>query len=191
MMVSTNKCLVVLLAVNLIAGVAHAAPQDEKEWLACQKDADCTSVELGCWYWQPINVIHSQDMKEKYVPTCSASVPAGPQPSIACNNHICINNYTVKYWKQLDQVPYKNVWIAKKMDQCLKDANLNIDWTGVSKKTHVSKSFDYMEIREPLIKKVDETVSQGKYSDGESLQKLIDLTISCDEVVAKAKSYQE
>ncbi|MDE2290815.1 MAG: hypothetical protein KGL53_01925, partial [Elusimicrobia bacterium] len=54
------------LCAALLAATASAAPakpSEHAQWQACRKDADCTSVELGCWYWQPVSKAHAEDMK--------------------------------------------------------------------------------------------------------------------------------
>ena len=72
-----------------LAGQARAWPADEKDWLACKKDADCTSVKLGCSYWQPVNKKYAKAMKEKYPVSCLQTLPAGPQPPPYCISHMC------------------------------------------------------------------------------------------------------
>lgn len=70
---------------------AAPRPADHREWLACAKDEDCTSVELGCAYWQPVNKASADAMKDAYPPVCAASAPPGPQPPARCKEHACVN----------------------------------------------------------------------------------------------------
>ena len=119
------------------------------------------------------------------------STPAGPKPKTICKDNFCDNYYTVRYWKNLEEAPGKNVWIGKKIDKCLKEANVNIDWNGLSKNSRTSKIFEYIEVRTPFIKKINDAVNQGKFSDNENLQQAIDRTILCDDVVHQAELFKD
>jgi hypothetical protein len=177
--------------VMITASNAYAAAGDETDWLRCETNADCAVVALGCRYWQPVNGRHLDDMKAKYETSCLASVPSGPKPEVKCTNNICTNNYTVKYWKALEEAPGKNAWIGRKIDECLKNANININWDGISKTSNVSKMYDYIALRAPFLQKVNGAINQGTYDDEEDLQHVIDATISCEEVARSAEQYKD
>ena len=160
----------------------EAAPSDENAWLSCVKKENCSSVELGCWYWQPVNKNHAEDMRAKYAPVCSKSINPGPQPSSSCQNGFCVNNpYPVQYWKQLD-IPGKNGPIDKRIGECLRDANFRKDW-GVG--------MEYVEFRQPYLDKVDDLINNGTFENDQSLENVIESTISCEDVIAGVKSLKK
>ena len=159
-----------------MTGRGDAAPSDEIPWLACEKDADCTSVELGCYYWQPVNAKYAEDMK-KYMSACAKSVEAGPQPSSRCADHLCVDDpYTVKYWKQLD-VPLKNGPVDKRILACLDAAKIWVNRIG----------YDYVTLREPFLQKLDELIAAGTFDANQPLEQVVEFALPCDEVDAKAR----
>jgi hypothetical protein len=85
----SNRVLILLI---VAAGYAFAASAENKEWLVCEKDADCTSVELGCSYWQPVNKKYVTEMKTAGPAACLKSVPVCPQPTPRCADQVCVNN---------------------------------------------------------------------------------------------------
>ena len=97
----------ILLCAFFTATVAFATDEpsvllldDHPEWLTCASALECTSVKLGCWYWQPINKKFSSSVGSS---ACATSRPAGPQPTGRCVNHQCVNDpFTVKNWSQLE-----------------------------------------------------------------------------------------
>lgn len=89
----------ILCVITLVTGYAMAGPSDEKGWIACEKNADCTSVELGCWHWQPVNKKYTEAIKAAHPPVCAQSISASPQPTTSCVHHICVNDpHTAKGW---------------------------------------------------------------------------------------------
>jgi hypothetical protein len=153
-------------------------PADEKEWLACEKDADCTSVQLGCYYWQPVSKAHAEDMRTKYMSACTASVFPGPQPSLSCVGHVCVNDpYTVKYWNQQgtpQDALFGIRFVDRRIVACLHAANMEANSIGSS----------YVELRDSFVPKIDGLIHQGKFHPDEPLDRVIESAISCEDVLA-------
>lgn len=85
-------CLFGIVAFGLIIKPANAAlTVEQQQWLTCDGDSDCTSVEGGCYYWQPVNKQHAKDMERAIDIDCLASTIPGPQPTSLCKNHVCEN----------------------------------------------------------------------------------------------------
>ena len=83
--------------------IASGPLDDHPEWFTCASASECTSVRLGCYYWQPINKNFSSSVGSS---SCTKSRPAGPQPTGSCVNHQCVNDpFTVKNWSELE--PYQ------------------------------------------------------------------------------------
>ena len=78
-------------SVPSIAQVNSALPADQQQWLTCDEDKDCTPVDLGCWYWQPVSKKHAVDMENAHIAVCTASIDPGPQPPSICAKHVCEN----------------------------------------------------------------------------------------------------
>jgi hypothetical protein len=172
----------IILAVTfgVIATSVWAAPADEKQWLTCEKNSDCTSIELGCYYWQPVNVHFVKDMKVAYSAACEKSLEAGPKPENSCIDHACINTpYTVKFWKILGRV-LQNGLVDKRMRACLDEANITVDW--------LKQGLAYVEVREPFWQKIDATVRSGTLKDERPLEQVIESEISCQDVAVAAKA---
>ena len=91
MQLVTRYFWMLFLCATLLAGEGYAVPPVNKEWLACEKDTDCTSVEVGCWHWQPVNRKYAEQMKSAGFVACKKSVPAGPQPASRCVAQVCVN----------------------------------------------------------------------------------------------------
>ena len=98
----------ILLCEFFTANVAMATEEpsgpldDHPEWLACASASECTSAKLGCYYWQPINKNFSS-AATSVGSFCHKSNPAGPQPTVSCADHQCVNDpFTVQYWSQLE-----------------------------------------------------------------------------------------
>src|ERR1035437_9207957 len=81
-----------LCALILATRFAFAGPSDENEWLTCEKNADCTSVTVGCYRWAPVNKQFAAEMKQEGMVSCKKSVDPGPQPTTSCVNHLCVND---------------------------------------------------------------------------------------------------
>src|SRR4051812_22317057 len=67
-----------------------AGPPIPHEWLVCAKDSDCTSVEVGCYSWQPVNKIYASEAKRRGSIACKKSMPAGPQTPAMCVENMCM-----------------------------------------------------------------------------------------------------
>jgi len=63
----------------------------QKEWLACESDTDCTSITMGCSYWQPVNKQYIEQMKSARTMDCISTTKEGPQPASGCVNRVCAN----------------------------------------------------------------------------------------------------
>lgn len=75
---------------------------DHPEWFTCASASECTSVKLGCYYWQPVNKNFSSSAA-RIGSSCLNSIPAGPQPTMSCVDHQCVKDpFTVQYWSQLE-----------------------------------------------------------------------------------------
>ena len=90
-----NRKLIILFAVA-VYGLAHPAQADENqvlkehpEWMACSEDADCTVVALGCYYWQPVNKKHADQMLKESLVLCDRSILPGLKPELICEKKVC------------------------------------------------------------------------------------------------------
>lgn len=174
-----NVGRLVLCVITLATGYSFADPPVEKGWLTCEKKADCTSVKAGCYYWQPVNKKYAAAMKEAHPPNCELSVPAGPQPTSSCADHLCVNDpYTVKNWRLAGpdgRFILANV-IGDRMNSCLHAAKveLNVD----------NRTF----LRDSYIQQVDNDIRQKHIAEDKRLDQLMESMISCKELLTRAKS---
>lgn len=89
------KKMIILTAVlfwqALPAFAANPVPPEKlhPEWLACQADADCAVVEIGCTYWQPVNTKSKDAMTARYREICGRNLPPGPKPEVSCTENVC------------------------------------------------------------------------------------------------------
>lgn len=179
-MKNKSPAILLLLALfvlrnNLIA----AQPSEEKEWLTCETSEDCTSVELGCWYWQPVNKAYAKAMQDKYSPLCRVSLPPGPQPPAQCHDYRCINaSYTGKYWKELES--FRQVgFIDRRISSCLQEAGLDAQKLSI---------YENAALRDPFIDSVDFLIAEDSSKQVEPLEDVIKNAISCEEVVIRFRS---
>jgi hypothetical protein len=185
-MLGTGLGLGCLILVTLISvNVVHGA--DGKSWLlTCEKDSDCTSVERGCWRWQPVS------RKFKYIETakkafdsCMQSVAPGPQPPPRCVDHQCVNGpYTVKSWMDFQgSFQERKVMIGQpvsdRVESCLTAARIEKDW------------MQEIRLREPYFQKIDEAIRGQRFPEEEPLERVAESLIACDELVSKARSIQK
>jgi hypothetical protein len=130
------ESLLARCAAVAVAALAAAAPAVSsgspipQKWLACEKDADCTAVELGCYHWQPVRRPYAAAMKRANATACTKSTPAGPMPPTSCARRECvIGPFTVGYWKLLgdqDHSPIQFRLIGERMNSCLRAADLEM-----------------------------------------------------------------
>jgi hypothetical protein len=66
-------------------------PANQQQWMACDQDSDCTSIVMGCSFWQPINKDHVRDMRNAYMAKCLSRTDPGPQPPSICAGKVCEN----------------------------------------------------------------------------------------------------
>lgn len=112
-----------MLSLLCAAGGATASEEasspldDHPEWLACNTSAECTSVTLGCYYWQPVNKNYAAAASSAGS-SCLKSVPAGPQPTASCVDHECVNApFTVRYWTKLESYQ-KFQQVMRRVEAC-------------------------------------------------------------------------
>jgi hypothetical protein len=130
------KPLIIFCVVGFATALAPAAsavslePPVPQGWLACEKDLDCTAVEVGCQFWQPVNKRFATSIQRRYSTGCKKSTPSGPQPPTNCAQHQCVNGpYTVHYWKVLGDQDYSSIQhrlISERIESCLQAANLEM-----------------------------------------------------------------
>ena len=171
------KCstLALFLIVYSYATYSHAAPADETAWISCTKDADCTSVKLGCWYWQPVNKSHAEDMRKKYVLGCLKSTNIGPQPTPRCDQGVCINSpYTVGYWIDLDMVG-KNKVVDTRISACIKQGHAE---------TEKPSGLSYVDFRQPFLDKANAMLNPGKFPKDTTIAKAMASIVPCKDVLS-------
>jgi hypothetical protein len=175
------ESFITLCVLASVTGLAAAAPTASsgppvpQKWLACEKDADCTAVEVGCYYWQPVTRQHAISMKRTYSTGCKKSAPAGPKPPTSCAQRQCVNGpYTVRYWKLLgdqDQSPIQIRLIRERMESCLRAANLKMS-------AQDSSSFSELYFRQTY-----QVILQPGFSDDTLLNLVLQSVIGCEELV--------
>jgi hypothetical protein len=183
----SNTCahnsMTVLMRVNglilslMIAasGFAFAEASDEKAWLACEQNADCTSIKLGCWYWSPVNKKYVDQMRTAHFVTCKESADPGPQPAASCVDHVCVNDgYRGRDW---GVVGYTEV--DRRIDACLEKAGLNADWT--------NHTVQHLALRNSYVQKVESAIRQDASTMDKRVDEIVTSEIPCQEVVTKIK----
>jgi len=185
-----NTCITIMLVLSVCRGAAHARsiaddakPSDHKEWLACEKDDDCTSVKVGCYYWQPVAKKFATAMKREHFTACRKSVPAGPQPPSGCVNHVCVNKFTVGYWKLLGEGPdyygFQNQWIRRRLDSCLRAASVGLDGDG------------YASLLGLYSQKVAEFIREKRPAEDERLEQVLEAVIPCEGPVTLGRTQEK
>jgi hypothetical protein len=175
------ESLVTLCALASVTGLAAAALQGSSgppvpgQWLACEKDADCTSVEMGCDHWQPVRRQYATSVKRRDSAACTKSTPAGPKPASSCVQRQCVNGpYTVRYWKLLgdqDHSPIQYRLIHERMQSCLRAAKLEM-----SAKDSSSWSEHYF-------RRAYQVILEPGFSDEILLDVVLQSVIPCEELV--------
>lgn len=84
----SNRWFWIFIVVMSMSGIAVAAPSDEKEWLACTDNDQCTTVNIICGY-QPVNKMYADAMKKKYDEACYMRI-SDARPSSSCVNKVCV-----------------------------------------------------------------------------------------------------
>jgi hypothetical protein len=164
-------CCIVTVAANI-----YAAPPNQKEWLACDENADCTSVTVGCYRWAPVNKQHAADMKREGFVPCKKSVDPGPQPIASCVDHMCVNDgYRGRDWGFVGHSE-----VNRRIDSCLEQAGMKMDWT--------NKRDQYYSLGDPYWQKIGNDIRQDASATDKRLDEIITSQIPCQEVVAKTKS---
>lgn len=159
---------------------------DGKSWLlTCDKDSECTSVERGCWRWQPVNRKFKYiEAAKKAFDSCMQSVAPGPQPPPRCVDHQCVNgSYTVKSWIDFQgPLQERKVMVGQPVDDrvgsCLTAAGVEKDWK------------QEIRLREPYFQKIDEAIRGQRFPEDEPLERVVESIMVCDELVSKARSIQ-
>lgn len=175
------NCL--LLGLATLALKALAAPLENKEWLACDKNADCTSVVVGCYQWVPASKEHAAEVQQQGHVACKKSVESGPQPTSSCVNHFCVNDpYTVAYWKRL---PYRGGFVSERINSCLRTAGIDPTWQTQQVYAAIRDSeYKYLDTIDGLIQK-------NTFPADKPLVEVVESAISCDDVVAKVKALKK
>jgi hypothetical protein len=194
MQLATRNFWPFFLSAALLAHQVCAYPmsaEEDKQWRACDTNAECTSVEVGCYRWQPVNSKYAQDMRAAGVVACKKSFRPGPQPTSSCAAHICVNDpYTVAYWPKLTGTPQQNVAVDKRIDACLHAAGMQPPAPVYDPVTRFT-TFPYAELRQFFFQKADRLIRKQAYVPDEPLESVMESAIACDEVTAKAKSLEK
>ena len=154
-------------------------PSDRRAWLACGKDADCTSVELGCYYWQPVSKEFAAEMKAAYPPVCAKSVLAGLQPPARCVERLCANGpFTVRFWKLLDSGA-QHRFVGQRMRACLQAT------------THTMNDDDFASWEALYFERVDRSIRGGRVDHDEPLERAAAAAIPCEKIVAWQRAQEQ
>lgn len=138
---------------------------DHPEWLTCEAKSQCTNVKLGCWYWQPINQEFASAAGAGVV--CTKSDPAGPQPTVSCVDHRCVNApYTVREWSQLE-LYQKMYLVMNRVGVC--------GYSGLSQVTALSQQY---------VADLDAQIRQLRFPDSELVTTAVKSVVPCAELVA-------
>jgi len=142
---------------------------DHPEWLTCASSSECTSVKLGCYYWQPINRKYAASAPAS---ACSKSNLPGPQPTVSCVDHRCENDpFTVREWLQLESYQ-KYQLVSARVEVCRQAAGLtprsgdDASWTT-----------RYMAV-------LDKSIREHQFPDNEVLTTTMKKIVPCEELVA-------
>lgn len=178
-----KRCLGSFLALALcFFGNPVLGVETSSAWLACEENADCTSIILGCSYWQPVNKKYISEMRAaSYLGACSASFPPGPQPTSSCVNRKCGNDpdhpYAGKDWGRLG-IFQRQQLISERLYLCTETAGIKIQGPA------------YPGFRDPYLRKVDNFIRHNPSTANKPLDQIIASQIFCKEVVIKAKAHQ-
>ncbi|SRR6266700_5412476 len=171
----------VILAVFMAMSTAQSA--DEKSWLrACEQDTDCTSVDSGCWRWQPVNqeFKYIESVKSLFT-DCNESLMSGPQPTSRCIKQQCVNDpYVVRDWGRFDagqKRAFLSQWVSQKVGSCLAAA-------GIDKRIY--RATHYFE---PYYSVVESFMRGQSFEPDKPLDQAAQSAISCEDVVSKAKAF--
>jgi len=144
---------------------------DHPEWLACASASECTSVRLGCNYWQPINKNFSS-ATTGVGSACLKSIPAGPQPTVSCVDHQCVNDpFTVRYWTRLE--PYQKFQLVMSRVEACRQASGGFSNGGDS--TSWTRQYE---------KVLDEQIRNHQFPDNQLLTIAVQTVAPCAELVA-------
>lgn len=167
----------ILLCEFFTAAVALASEdtsrglEDHPEWLTCASASECTSVKLGCYYWQPINKNFSSSAA-RIGSACRQAIPAGPQPTVSCVDHQCGNDpFTVQYWSQLES--YQKFQLVISRVEACRQASSGLSNGGDS----VSWTQRYEAV-------LDEQIRNHQFPDNQLLTNAVKTVVSCAELVA-------
>lgn len=165
----------ILLCEFFTANVALATEEasgpldDHPEWFTCASASECTSVRLGCYYWQPINKNFSSSVGSS---SCTKSRPAGPQPTGSCVNHQCVNDpFTVKNWSELE--PYQKFELVMSRVEACGQASGGFSNDGYS----ISRTQRYEAV-------LDEQIRHRQFPDNQLLTIAVRAVVPCAELVA-------
>lgn len=169
-----NAGCLVLCVVTLAASNVFAGSSIKKEWQACEKNDDCTSVEQ-CGGWLPINKIYIKEMMAviDHTPCDRTPIPS-PQPTTSCVNHQCVKDpYTGKFW-QLFRIDLKGSLIRHRVDLCRETLKTNV-------------SVDDSR----YIQKIDDLILRDPSSANKPLDQIITSVIPCEEIAAEAQKLEK
>lgn len=167
----------ILLCEFFTANVALATEEtsgpldDHPEWFTCASASECTSVKLGCYYWQPVNRHFVSAAAGTWI-GCLQSISAGTQPTGSCVNHQCVNDpFTVKNWAQLE--PHQKFeLVMSRVDECgqasggLSNDGYSISWT---------QRYEAV---------LDEQIRNRQFPDNQLLTIAVKAVVPCAELVA-------
>ena len=176
----------------MVTGFTLAAPSVKKEWSACDNNDECTSVEGGCYYWQPVNRYYANAMKTALFTSCKKSIDPGPQPISSCVSHLCVNNpytmggvnpYTVKQWTFLethfDDQGIRFQLVGERINECLQ--------AGAMVLSQLAK----LTLTNHYTSMIDAGIHKNRFSEDKPMFQVIKSVISCEDVVSRAKSLQK
>jgi hypothetical protein len=144
---------------------------DHPEWLTCASASECTSVKLGCYYWQPINKNYFSDTIG-VGSACLKSILAGPQPTVTCVNHQCVNEpFTVRYWARLESYQ-KFQLVMSRVEDC-RQATVGVSISGDS----TTWTHQYEKV-------LDEQIRNHQFPDNQLLVIAVRTVVPCAELVA-------
>lgn len=167
------KRLVLVLLLCAITAKGYAAESFPAEWIACREDVECTSIVMGCYYWQPVNQAYADDMEKAYPPNCRLSVPAGPKPISGCFQNACTNKpLTGKYWNRLEMYQ-KNGFMDDHISACIPSAEED--------KTQ-KMQWNLVTLRSNFIGKMDNLMGGTPQMADHEIQELLRQTFPCKDI---------
>ena len=145
---------------------------DHPEWLTCASSSECTSVKLGCYYWQAINRKYSSSAP---VSSCKKSNSPGPQPTASCVDHSCVNDpFTVRDWNALESYQ-KNDLVAIRVETCQRAAGL--PYNPYNSGENASWTIRYVAA-------LEQSIRAHQFPDNETVATAVKAVVPCEVLVA-------